>query len=151
MELTKEALLILALITGVIVTDVMLESTKMIGGENLQGAFFSSLLVPIWHAAGVTTPRGGEIAYAVSWWLHAGILLGFLNYLPISKHMHILLSIPNIFMQSLEPKGAVPPIPGLEERESWGAHTIPELSWKALMDGLTCQECLPLPGTVPGL
>ena len=141
MELTKEALLILGLITGVIVTDVMLESTKMIAGDALPGAFFSFLLVPIWKACGVRGDHAAGIAYMVSWWLHAGILLGFLNYLPISKHMHILLSIPNIFMQSLEPKGSVPPIPGLEERESWGAHTIPELSWKALMDGLTCQEC----------
>jgi len=135
LELTKEALLILALITGVIVTDVFLESTKMAMGEAMPGAFFSSLFVPAFK------PLNAKIAYAVMWWLHAVILLGFLNYLPISKHMHILLSIPNIFMQSLEPKGAVPPIPGLEEREAWGAHTIPELSWKALMDGLTCQEC----------
>jgi len=141
MELTKEALLILALITGVIITDVMLESTKMIAGERMPGAFFSSLFVPVFKGVGIKSEHAGNIAYAVSWWLHAGILLGFLNYLPISKHMHILLSIPNIFMQSLEPKGSVPPIPGLEERENWGAHTIPELSWKALMDGLTCQEC----------
>jgi len=141
MELTKEALLILTLITGVIITDVMLESSKIAGGIILPGAFFSGLVAYLWQAVGVNTEHSGKIAYAVSWWLHAGILLGFLNYLPISKHMHILLSIPNIFMQSLEPKGSVPAIPGLEERESWGIHTIPEHSWKSLMDGLTCQEC----------
>ena len=137
MELTWEALLILTLITGVILTDVMLESAKIAEGKVLPGAFLSGLVAPIWKGLGANP----KIVYAVSWWLHAGILLGFLNYLPISKHMHILLSIPNIFMQSLEPKGAIPPIPGLEERESWGAHTLGELSWKAAMDGLTCQEC----------
>lgn len=142
MELTKEALLILTLIAGVIITDIMLESAKVVReGEPFRGAFVSNAFAHLWKGVGVKGEHAGGIAYAVSWWLHAAILLGFLNYLPISKHMHILLAVPNIFMQSLEPKGSVPPIPGLEEREKWGAHTIPELSWKALMDGLTCQEC----------
>jgi len=44
-------------------------------------------------------------------------------------------------MKSVYPTGAIRPIPDLEERESWGAHTIPELTWKMLFDGLTCQEC----------
>jgi len=147
LELKPEALLILALIFGVIITDALIESTKFVReGVTLSqalsmGAFFSGFFIPVWNAIGVSTEHSGGIAYAVCWWCHAAILLGFLNFLPISKHMHILLSIPNIFMQSLEPKGAVPPIPGLEEREAWGVHTIPEHTWKSLMDGLTCAEC----------
>jgi len=35
------------------------------------------------------------------WWFHAIVLLGFLNYLPYSKHMHILTGIPNVFFRSL--------------------------------------------------
>jgi len=143
MELTAEALLILTLIAGVIITDVMIEGAKIVkeGASAFPGAYFGQLMAIIWEKVGVKSEHNAGIAYAVSWWLHAGILLGFLNYLPISKHTHILSAAPNVFMRSLEPKGAIPPIPNLEERESWGAHTIPELSWKALLDGLTCQEC----------
>ena len=36
------------------------------------------------------------------WWIHALVLLAFLNYLPYSKHMHILTAIPNCFFRSLE-------------------------------------------------
>ncbi len=146
LELTGEALLILVLITGVIVTDVMIEGAKIVretasGGEPFPGAYFGALMAGIWKAVGVKTEHSAKIAYAVSWWLHCIILLGFLNYLPISKHIHIMFAMPNVFMKSQEPKGALPPIPDLEERESWGAHTIPELTWKMLFDGLTCQEC----------
>ena len=39
------------------------------------------------------------------WWFHIiGVLL-FLNYLPISKHLHIILAFPNTYFSKLEPKG----------------------------------------------
>ncbi len=140
MELSGEALLILTLISLVMITDMMLEGAKMIHGAHAPGAFMGAVAEAAFRGIGVTE-RNWEAAYAVSWWLHFFILFGFLNYLPRSKHMHIMTAPFNTFFKSQEPKGAVPPIPGLEERESWGAHVIPELSWKSLLDGLTCQEC----------
>jgi len=41
----------------------------------------------------------------VCWWLHIGGILAFLNYLPYSKHLHILLAFPNAYYARLEPEG----------------------------------------------
>ncbi|MBI4676302.1 MAG: (Fe-S)-binding protein [Elusimicrobia bacterium] len=141
LELTCEALLILGLIAGVIVTDVMLDGARIARhGAAAPGAFLGAPMASVWLAM-KAGPRCLDLAYAASWWLHAAILLGFLNFLPFSKHLHIMFAPFNVFLRSLAPKGALQPIPGIEEREFWGAHVLPELSWKMLMDGLTCTEC----------
>ncbi|MBI5209616.1 MAG: (Fe-S)-binding protein [Elusimicrobia bacterium] len=142
LELTSEALLILALIAGVIATDILIDGAKMLKhGTAFPEAFLGVPMAVLLKALGVSTGRRADLVYAFSWWLHAAILLGFLNFLPISKHLHIMFAPFNVFFRSLAPKGALQPIPGLEERESWGARVLPELSWKMLMDGLTCTEC----------
>ena len=74
------------------------------------------------------------------WWLHAVILLLFMNYLPHSKHMHILTAIPNCFFASLE----TPNTQSREEfvcGESFGAGSVDQLTWKDLLDGFSCTEC----------
>ncbi|WP_298432321.1 (Fe-S)-binding protein [Geobacter sp.] len=74
------------------------------------------------------------------WWVHALLLLAFLNYLPHSKHMHILTAIPNCFFASLER-------PNTQPREefvkggSLGAGRVDEFTWKDLFDGFSCTEC----------
>jgi heterodisulfide reductase subunit C len=98
-----------------------------------------------------------------TWWFHIiGILL-FLNYLPYSKHFHIILSFPNVFYSKLEPKGqfnnmesvkkevemmldpaadpyAAPP-ENAAPAERFGARDVTDLSWKQLMDAYSCTEC----------
>ncbi len=76
------------------------------------------------------------------WWSHILLVLGFLNYLPNSKHLHILTSIPNVYFSSLLPKGALKPINLSDETlTTFGAKDITDLSWKQLLDGYTCTEC----------
>ena len=93
------------------------------------------------------------------WWFHfVGILL-FLNYLPFSKHWHIIMAFPNVYFSSLKPKGAfdnmesvttevklmmdpsgaVPE--GYEPPAGFGAKDVNDLIWKNLMDAYTCTEC----------
>ncbi len=94
-----------------------------------------------------------------AWWFHfVGILL-FLNYVPYSKHWHIIMSFPNVYYTPLKPKGAfdnmgsvttevnlmmdpsaVPP-DGYEPPAGFGARDVQDLSWKNLMDAYTCTEC----------
>jgi len=94
-----------------------------------------------------------------AWWSHlVGILL-FLNYLPFSKHFHIILAFPNTWYANLNPKGkfenlssvqqevtlmmdpsAQPPA-GYEPPTSFGAKDVNDLSWKNLMDAYSCTEC----------
>jgi Fe-S oxidoreductase len=80
--------------------------------------------------------------YAVFWWIHILVVLGFLNYLPHSKHLHVLTSIPNVFFGSLEPRGLLSKL-NLEDEnaEKFGAEDARDLTWKQLLDGFTCTDC----------
>jgi Fe-S oxidoreductase len=74
------------------------------------------------------------------WWLHAIVLLMFMNYLPHSKHMHILTAIPNCFFNSLE-KPNTQPRELFAKGESFGVGSVDQFTWKDLMDGFSCTEC----------
>ncbi|MFH1005117.1 MAG: (Fe-S)-binding protein [Bacteroidota bacterium] len=96
-----------------------------------------------------------------TWWFHIIGIFAFMNYLPYSKHFHILLSFPNVYYSKLFPKGQLtnlesvtrevkmmldtsanpveqtnPPCP-----EKFGAKDVFDLSWKQLMDAYSCTEC----------
>jgi heterodisulfide reductase subunit C len=92
------------------------------------------------------------------WWFHIIGILAFLNYLPYSKHFHILLAFPNTWYSNLEPKGEftnmasvtnevkamldpsfVPENNG--ETARFGAKDATDLTWKNLMEAYTCTEC----------
>ncbi len=93
------------------------------------------------------------------WWLHITGIFAFLNYLPYSKHFHILLAFPNAYYKPLQPKGKMEnmanvqkevfyvfqpeltPTTGEAQTQHFGAKDIFDLSWKNLMDAYTCTEC----------
>ena len=93
------------------------------------------------------------------WWLHITGIFAFLNYLPYSKHLHILLAFPNTYYASLEPKGKMEnmenvqqevtymfkpelaPTAAVEQVHKFGAKDIFDLSWKNLLDAYSCTEC----------
>ncbi len=74
------------------------------------------------------------------WWLHAVTLLGFLNYLPYSKHMHILTSIPNLFFRSLT-KVNTQSREEFVKGNNFGVGQIDQFTWKGLFDSYSCTEC----------
>lgn len=92
------------------------------------------------------------------WWFHITFIFLFLNYVPYSKHLHILLSFPNTWYSNLNAKGRftnmssvtqevklmldpslVPPAE--TEVKRFGAKDVVDLSWKQLMDAYSCTEC----------
>lgn len=102
----------------------------------------------------VAIERGG-------WWLHIiGVFL-FLNYLPYSKHLHIVLAFPNAYYTRLQPQGEManmkeiqnevlymmqpelaPPSDGSQPaQQRFGAKDVMDLSWKNLLDAYSCTEC----------
>lgn len=135
---TVEAFVILSLIAG-----LMLAYFGMTGAEIALGKL-NGQLVPISSLfsgfySGMT-PEQIESAGRVIWWIHAVLLLSFLNYLPYSKHMHIITAIPNVFFKKLDK----PVVPGRETYTvdaKLGADNTKDLSWKDLFDSLTCTEC----------
>ncbi len=76
----------------------------------------------------------------VFWWAHALILLFFLNYLPYSKHLHILTSLPNCFFRSFKPVTTVPRLT-FKKGFTFGISKITQFRWKDLMDFTACTEC----------
>jgi Fe-S oxidoreductase len=104
-----------------------------------EGRFLSAAVSFIFASTDVSL---NYVLLEIYWWIHIILILGFLNYLPYSKHAHILTSIPNVFLSSLKPRGALIPI-NLEEEgvEKFGATDVDDLTWKQLLDGFTCTEC----------
>ena len=80
--------------------------------------------------------------YEIFWWMHIVFVFGFLNYLPYSKHLHVLTSIPNVFFAKLPDQKGLKKI-NLEDEtlEYYGADDFQKLSWKQILDGFTCTEC----------
>lgn len=81
-----------------------------------------------------------EVVATVSWWLHALVLLLFMNFLPRSKHMHILTAIPNCYFRNLETPNTQPQ-ELFAKGARYGVGSVNQFSWKDLLDSLTCTEC----------
>jgi ferredoxin len=83
-----------------------------------------------------------ELFHSISWWKHVAIVLGFLVYLPFSKHLHIVTATPNVYFRRLEPVGRLTR-PNLEDEsvEIFGANQIESFTWRDVLDGYSCTEC----------
>lgn len=84
-----------------------------------------------------------KLPFEIFWWIHILAIFSFLNYLPYSKHLHVLTSIPNTFFANLDEKrNTIQPL-NLEDEtsESFGAADIEHLSWKQILDSYSCTEC----------
>ncbi len=81
--------------------------------------------------------------YEFFWWMHVGLILLFLNFLPYSKHFHVVTSIPNVFFSKLGNEKFIPKAIDLEDEnaEQFGAADIEHFTWKQLLDGFSCTEC----------
>jgi Fe-S oxidoreductase/nitrate reductase gamma subunit len=94
--------------------------------------------------SGTSAQTASAIATA-SWWSHAVLVLIFLNYLPYSKHLHVITSLPNTFLSNTSGPGQVgvmrPMDLEAEGVEVFGAADVQDLTWKNLLDGYSCTEC----------
>jgi heterodisulfide reductase subunit C len=139
--------------------DTLLQS-KGIGqyADHFTGNFYiSSLLHPLMNGFSIETLVMTE---RICWWLHIMGVLGFLNYLSWSKHLHIVLAFPNAYFSRLEPQGKLKNMPSVQKEvlyafqpelatsasndqnpSSFGAKDINDLSWKNLLDAFSCTEC----------
>jgi Fe-S oxidoreductase len=84
------------------------------------------------------------LGYRINWWAHALLVLGFLNYLPYSKHLHVASSLFNVFFSNTSWKGeraVMRPMDLEADVEKFGASDVEDLTWKNLLDGYSCTEC----------
>ncbi len=136
----KDALIILSLILFVMLTMLGQNAARVLadpGAVQNSGHVVSAAI-----AALIGPSTNAPTAFWVLFWAHMVLVLGFLNYLPSSKHLHVLTSIPNVYFGSLGPKGAIRPMNLADETlTKYGATDVSDLTWKQLLDGYTCTEC----------
>ncbi|MDP3555881.1 MAG: (Fe-S)-binding protein [Bacteroidota bacterium] len=108
---------------------------------------------------GGLSENGLHTVERIGWWGHILMVLGFLNFLPYSKHLHIVLGFPNTFYSNLKPKGEFTTLESVTDVVApnfdpnyvaktdpnnpvrFGAKDVQDLNWKNLMDAYSCTEC----------
>ncbi|HTJ46719.1 MAG TPA: (Fe-S)-binding protein [Kofleriaceae bacterium] len=93
------------------------------------------------HAIGPITAEQAHRGATLAHWTHVLIVLTFLNYLPYSKHIHLLGALPNIFTRNLSERRLDLPKLNLEDETQWGVGKFEQFSWKSLLDTYACTEC----------
>jgi Fe-S oxidoreductase len=141
----EEADFILLMILGIIFTLLFLNAVKIAQGLNEAPRAWTPLsaaLSPLFDSMGETALK---VWHGVFLWSHILLILGFLVYIPYSKHLHILTSFVNVFLTKTKPMGKLSPmridLENMEEGGSLGAATLPDLTQKEILDTYTCTEC----------
>ncbi|HTX19722.1 MAG TPA: (Fe-S)-binding protein [Bacteroidota bacterium] len=135
----RDAFVILVWILLIVSALLLQNSTRVALGVYTPGLPYpvSSFIAGVFRDSRSTSLLGG-----LFWWAHITLVLGFLNYLPYSKHLHVLTSIPNVYFSSQKPRGALKPIAlDDESATTFGALDTDALTWKQLLDGYSCTEC----------
>jgi heterodisulfide reductase subunit C/nitrate reductase gamma subunit len=132
---------------------------KTLAGEGINGSYpVSNFLAGLFTSM---KPETSKMLYEVSWWTHILLIFIFANILPYSKHFHVFMSVPNVFLSRLEPLGKLPNMDNITREvklmldpnsvfTSPASDTIPErfgvkdsedASWKNYLDSLSCTQC----------
>jgi len=137
-----EGFLILGFIALLMIAYFGLHGVEIAMGEEPLAAW-----MPVSNAVACLFACGGNCASCglvgtliFFWWLHGGVLLAFMLFLPMSKHMHILTAIPNCFFQSLD-KPNTQPREAFATGNSYGTEKVTDFTWKDLLDSFSCTEC----------
>jgi heterodisulfide reductase subunit C/nitrate reductase gamma subunit len=101
------------------------------------------------------------VYYNIFWWTHISLVFIFANVLPYSKHFHVFMSVPNVFLSRLDPLGKLPNMDNITREvklmldpnaafatpatdapiERFGVKDIEDVSWKDYFDSLSCTQC----------
>ena len=134
--------------------NIAIASIQPIAGVYPVSSFFSAIFS--------TTPVGRVITiYEICWWLHILMIFIFANVLPYSKHFHVFMSVPNVFLSRLDPLGKLQNMDNITREvklmlnpdtafvttppdspvERFGVKDAEDISWKNYLDSLACTEC----------
>ena len=95
------------------------------------------------------------------WWFHIIGIFGFLNYLAVSKHLHILLAFPSTYYSKLDLRGKFSNMDSVNKEVklmldpnadnfsqsnevnpgNFGAKDVKDLTWLQLLNSYSCTEC----------
>jgi Fe-S oxidoreductase len=146
LALSRDAFIILALILGVVVSELAGDTLRFVARPDDPARRVAMLAGPLSLLAAPLGASAAAAGFGILAWMHIGFVMVFGTYLPYSKHLHILTSEPNVYFRELEPRGALrkmdleaEPAPG--EEVVFGARGLKDLTWRHLLDGLSCTEC----------
>lgn len=127
-----DAVLILSLIGALMATDLVMAGIE---GSSPAGRVLAATF-STW------SPSARQGVDAAAYWLHLAVLLSFLCYLPVSKHFHVVTSLPSILFRRLD-TGSLPAmdIEKAAEAEKFGISGFTDLRWKDVLDVYSCTEC----------
>lgn len=151
----KDALLALTLIFLLMISLLGMNSMESVLNPNTPYPIsrFIATIMPL-------LPSKAEGIYTFFWWMHIELIFVFANILPYSKHFHIFMSIPNVFLSRLEPLGKLNTMENITKElqmmmnpESnyatqenteplrFGTKDVEDVTWKTYLDSLTCTQC----------
>ncbi len=152
------------LITEIILMSLFITMNSADRALQLQGSehyhdtgnfIFSGMIAPLFSGISETTLITVE---RTCWWMHIIGIYAFLNYLPYSKHLHIMLAFPNAYYARLDVAGKMENMKSIQNEvlyamqpelaptgeqapQKFGAKDVFDLSWKSLLDAYSCTEC----------
>ena len=137
-----EADLILGLIALIVLTLLLWHAALIATGLNEWPASWS----PVSNAIAQVFGEGSwaEARERILVWAHVLLVVGFLAYLPHSKHLHIATAAINVWFGRTRSRGRLEPLDFTVEDESamrFGANTIADMTWKQMIDTMSCTEC----------
>lgn len=132
----------------------------MAAGHEIVGVYPASAFIATWF--GGISAETAHLLHEISWWGHILGIFFFANYLPYSKHFHVFMSVPNVFLSNLNPMGKMTnmesitkevkmmldpeagfaePAEGEDAMERFGVKDVEDVTWKNYMDSLACTQC----------
>jgi Fe-S oxidoreductase/nitrate reductase gamma subunit len=151
--------IILLLVLSLLGMNIGYIDYKTFTGETINGIFPVSKIF-----AGLFSGEPAEsfhLLHEICWWTHILLIFVFANLLPYSKHFHVFMSVPNVFLSRLEPLGKLPNMDNITREvklmldpntafssasadapiERFGVKDAEDVTWKNYFDSLSCTEC----------
>jgi heterodisulfide reductase subunit C/nitrate reductase gamma subunit len=151
--------IILVLMVSLLTMNIGYVKHEQITGEAIIGVYpVSSFIAGL---MGGSNAESFATLHEGSWWLHIMLIFIFANLLPYSKHFHVFMSVPNVFLSRLEPLGKLPNMDSITREvkmmlnpetayaaapadapvERFGVKDAEDASWKNYFDSLSCTQC----------
>jgi Fe-S oxidoreductase len=139
LQQTWDAFVIIILISLVVLTTLFGIGFRAVTVEPMEASLNAadSLLSSVFSGV---PPDSAREFHLLMFWLHQLVVLGFLAYLPYSKHLHLLASPFSVFFANVNRAGSLD-IPGSKEDTSAGASRWDEFTWRQLFNSFACAEC----------